>query len=89
MEKQKTIETENLKKYIKKLGIDVHGIADMQLLTEMETSLPTDVKSFVNMFLYAILLGAQCGKLGKKSFWKRHLINFRRYYLFYNELFRR
>jgi hypothetical protein len=67
MEEQKIIETESLRKYIKKLEVDIYGIADMQLLKEMETGLPTDLKKFINMFPYAIVLGAQYGKLGKKA----------------------
>ena len=67
MEEQKKIETENLRKFIKKLDVDVYGIADMQLLKEMETGIPTDLDKFLNMFSYAIVLGAQYGKLGKKA----------------------
>ena len=67
MEEQKIIETENLIKYIKKFEVDIYGVADMQLLKEMETGLPTDLKKFLNMFPYAIVLGAQYGKLGKKA----------------------
>ena len=67
MEEQKIIETENLRKYINKLDIDTFGIVDMLLLKEMETGLPTDVKKFVDVFPYAIVLGAQYGKLGKKA----------------------
>ena len=65
MEEQKIIETEKLSKHIKKLEIDTYGVADMHLLKEMETGLPTDLKKFLNMFPYAIVLGAQYGKLGK------------------------
>ena len=60
-------ETENLRKYIKKLEIDTYGVCDMNLLMEMETGLPTDLKKFLKMFPYAIVLGAQYGKLGKKA----------------------
>lgn len=67
MEEQKIIETENLRKDIEKLEIDIYGIADMHLVMEMETGLPTDLKKFINMFPYAIVLGAQYGKLGKKA----------------------
>ncbi|MHA2281559.1 MAG: 4Fe-4S dicluster domain-containing protein [Promethearchaeota archaeon] len=67
MEEQKIIETENLRKFIKKLEIDTYGIADMNLLKEMETGLPIDVKKFLNIFPYAIVFGAQYGKLGKKA----------------------
>ena len=66
MKEQKIIETENLRKYIKKLGIDIYGVADMHLLNEMETGLPLDLQKFLDMFPYAIVLGAQYGKLGKK-----------------------
>jgi epoxyqueuosine reductase QueG len=67
MEGQKIIETENLRKLIKELEVDVYGIADMQLLKEMETGIPTDLNKFITMFPYAIVLGAQYGKLGKKA----------------------
>ena len=67
MEEQKIIETENLRKYFKKLDIDIYGIANMNLLKEMDTGLPTDLKKFLNMFPYAIVLGVQYGKLGKKA----------------------
>ena len=67
MEEQKILETENLRKYIKKLEIDTYGVADMHLLKEMETGIPTDLEKFLNMFPYAIVLGAQYGKLGKKA----------------------
>ena len=46
MEEEKIIETENLRKYIKKLEIDTFGVCDMNLLMEMETGLPTDLKKF-------------------------------------------
>ncbi len=67
MEEQKIVETENLIRFIKKLEIDTYGIADMNLLKEMETGIPTDLEKFLNMFPYAIVLGAQYGKLGKKA----------------------
>ncbi|MCJ2513684.1 MAG: hypothetical protein LN408_04490, partial [Candidatus Thermoplasmatota archaeon] len=67
MEEQKIIETENLRKYIEKLEIDIYGIAEMHLLKKMESGVPIDLKKFLNMFPYAIVLGAQYGKLGKKA----------------------
>ncbi len=39
----------------------------MHLLEEMKTGLPIDLKKFLNMFPYAIVLGVQYGKLGKKA----------------------
>lgn len=67
MEEQKIIETENLRKYIKNLGIDIYGIADMHLLMNMQAGIPIDLKKFIDAFPYAIVLGAQYGKLGKKA----------------------
>ncbi|MFX0075949.1 MAG: 4Fe-4S dicluster domain-containing protein [Candidatus Hermodarchaeota archaeon] len=67
MEEHKKIETENLGNLIKNLTIDVYGIADMQLLKEMETGIPIDLNRFINIYPYAIVLGAQYGKLGKKE----------------------
>ena len=67
MEEQKIFETENLRKFIKSLELDVCGIANMHLLNEMETGLPTDLKKFLNLFPYAIVLGVQYQKLGKKA----------------------
>ncbi len=67
MEEQKISETENLRKYIKKLKIDIYGVCDMHLLKEIETGLPIDLKKFIDMFPYAIVLGVQYGKLGKKA----------------------
>ncbi|MFW9896676.1 MAG: 4Fe-4S dicluster domain-containing protein [Candidatus Thorarchaeota archaeon] len=67
MDKEKIIETENLIKLIKTLEIDVYGIADMNLLKEMDTGIHTDLNKFIKKFPYAIVLGAQYGKLGKKA----------------------
>jgi epoxyqueuosine reductase len=67
LDEEKIIETENLRKYIKKLEVDIYGIADMKLLEEMDTGFLIDLKKFIDMFPYAIVLGAQYGKLGKKA----------------------
>jgi len=67
MEDQRIIETENLRKYIKKLEIDTYGVCAMHFLIEMEIGLPIDLKKFLNMFPYAIVIGAQYGKVGKKA----------------------
>jgi len=67
MEEQKRLETKKLIKYIEKLDIDIYGVADMHLLEEMNTGVPINLKNFLNMFPYAIVLGAQYGKLGKKA----------------------
>ena len=60
-------ETENLKKHIEKLEIDTYGIADMQLLKEVETGLPTDMIKFISLFPYAIVLGAPYRRGNKAS----------------------
>ncbi|MFE3846261.1 hypothetical protein ACFL1L_05340 [Thermoplasmatota archaeon] len=39
----------------------------MHLLKEMESGLPVDLKKLLKMFPYAIVLGAQYGKLGLKT----------------------
>ncbi len=67
MEEQKIFETESLRKLIRKLEIDIYGVADMHLLIEMETGLPVDLKKFTKMFPFAIVLGVQYGKLGRKA----------------------
>ena len=67
MEEQKLIETESLRKFIKKLEIDTYGIADMHLLKDMKIGISIDLKKFLNTFPYAIVLGTQYGKLGKKA----------------------
>ncbi|UCC19455.1 MAG: epoxyqueuosine reductase [Promethearchaeota archaeon] len=67
MEEQKIIETVNLRNFIEKLEIDIYGFADMQLLKNMKTGLPIDLEKFINMFPFAIVLGAQYRKLGKKA----------------------
>jgi epoxyqueuosine reductase len=67
IDQQKKIETEKLREYVKKLNIDIYGIADMNLLKEMKTGFPADLNKFIDLFPYAIVLGAQYGKLGKKT----------------------
>ena len=71
MEDQKIIETKNLREFIEKLEIDIYGIADMNVLKEIETGLPIDIKKFISMFPFAIVLSTQYGKLGKKTSGKR------------------
>ncbi|MFX1420316.1 MAG: 4Fe-4S dicluster domain-containing protein [Promethearchaeota archaeon] len=67
MEEQKIIETVNLRNFIEKLEIDIYGFAEMHLLKNMKTGLPIDLEKFINMFPFAIVLGAQYEKLGKKA----------------------
>ena len=67
MEDQKIIETSKLNNFLKKLGIEIYGIADMTLLKEMVTGVPIYLEKFINIFPYAIVLGAQYGKLGRKA----------------------
>ena len=67
MEDHKKIETEKLVHLIEKLNVDIYGIADISPLTGMKTGLPLNVGEFLTKFPYAIVLGAQYGKFGKKS----------------------
>lgn len=58
-------ETEKLKTFIRNLGIDLVGIADLQPLKEMPSGLPVPVPGFFKDYRFAIVMGVQWGKLGK------------------------
>ncbi|NIM11871.1 MAG: 4Fe-4S dicluster domain-containing protein [Candidatus Aminicenantes bacterium] len=62
-------ETEQLKSFIKKLGIDLVGIADLKALKEIPTGLPSPsaLESILKNYRYAIVMGVQIGKLGPKA----------------------
>ena len=60
-------ETEKLKSFIKNLGIDVVGIADLKPLKGMPSGIPTAGEGFLKHYRCAIVMGAQVGKLGKKA----------------------
>jgi epoxyqueuosine reductase QueG len=64
---QKSDKAEELKSFIKGLGIDLVGIADLQSLKGMPLGLPSDAVSFLDHYHCAIVMGAQLGKLGKSA----------------------
>jgi epoxyqueuosine reductase len=61
-------ETGKLKSFIRDLGIDLVGIADLKLLAGMPTGLNSfpDANSFFKSYRFAIVIGAQFGKFGDK-----------------------
>ncbi len=64
---QKRKNTEHLKAFIKKSGVDIVGIADMKKLSNLRLGIPMSISYLISKFPYAIVLGAQLGKLGKKA----------------------
>lgn len=59
--------TELLKSLIRRLGIDVIGIANLRTLDGMPVGIPADSAGFLGRFQFAIVLGAQLGRLGPKA----------------------
>jgi epoxyqueuosine reductase len=59
--------TEHLKSFVRRLGIDLVGIADLSTLEGMPIGIPADSATFLERFQSAIVLGAQLGKLGKQA----------------------
>ena len=64
---QKAKDAEQLKSFVRDLGIDLVGIADLNTLKGMPLGVPYDATSFLNHYRYAIVMGAQFGKLGKAA----------------------
>lgn len=67
LQKQRVSETEHLKSFIRNQGIDLVGIVDLQLLEGMPIGISPDSTGFLKRYRYAIVMGAQLGKLGGKS----------------------
>ncbi|GAK59481.1 iron-sulfur cluster binding protein [Candidatus Vecturithrix granuli] len=58
--------TADLKFFVRSLGVDVVGIADLKLLGGMSIGIiASDSADFLRRYQWAIVLGAQLGKLGK------------------------
>lgn len=57
--------TENIKSFICDLGVDIVGIADLSKLVNMPVGLKIDLKDLFDKYLYAIVIGAQYGKVSK------------------------
>ncbi len=64
---ERFIATQSLKSFIRGLGVDLVGVADLYGLEGMPTGIPATSAGFLNNFHYAIVLGAQLNKLGKKA----------------------
>lgn len=64
---RKSDKAEELKSFVKGLGVDLVGIADLHSLKGMPLGIPPDVASFLNHYHCAIVMGAQLGKLGTSA----------------------
>lgn len=60
-------EPADLKSFVRNLGVDGVGIADLGLLEGMPTGIAPDATGFLSRYHRAIVLGAQLGKLGKEA----------------------
>jgi epoxyqueuosine reductase QueG len=60
---QRENNTGALKSLIKSLGVDLAGVTDLKLLAGMPLGHSLDFNSFLKRYPYAIVLGAQLGKL--------------------------
>lgn len=61
------LETDHIKSFVRKLGIDLVGVADMTTLKGMPLGISAEGASYLDQFPRAIVLGAQHGKIGKKA----------------------
>ena len=59
--------SQTLKSYIRNLGIELVGIADLNRLRGMPLGIPSDSPGFLKKYDYAIVFGAQFGKLGTEA----------------------
>lgn len=60
---QQSDEAEELKSFVKGLGVDLVGIADLPSLKGMPLGIPSDAVRFLRHYHSAIVMGAQLGKL--------------------------
>lgn len=63
----RTAATTNLKSMIRNYGLDLVGIADLSLLDGIPTGIASGNADFLKRYKYAIVMGMQVGKLGKKA----------------------
>jgi len=57
----------DLQEFVKNLGVDLWGVADVDTLRGMPAGIPAAGMSFLNDYKSAVVLGAQQGKLGKDA----------------------
>ncbi len=60
-------ETQRLKLFIRNLGIDLVGIADLERLAGIPVGIPLDLTNLLEKYRYAVVLGAQLGKVRNKA----------------------
>lgn len=66
--KEKVIaSTRDIKSFIHNLGIKIIGIADLSGLTRMPAGIKIDLSELFKKYPYAIVMGAQYGKISKKT----------------------
>ena len=57
--------TKNIKSYILNLGAEIVGIADLNALKNIPAGITVNLTQFFEKYPYAIVVGAQYGKIGK------------------------
>ena len=62
---QRSEEEEELKSFVKEMGVDLFGIADLHSLKGMPLGISSDAAPFFSHYHCAIVMGAQLDKLGK------------------------
>lgn len=59
--------TKNIKSFIREIGIDIVGIADLSKLVTIPTALTINLTNFFQKYPFAIVIGAQYGKISKHA----------------------
>ena len=65
--RQQPDEEEKLKSFVKGMGVDLVGIADLHSLKGMPLGIPSDATQFLSHYHCAIVMGAQLDKIGKSA----------------------
>lgn len=60
-------ETEQLKAFVKSQGIDLVGIASLEMLEGMPVGINSGAAAFLQQYRHAVVLGAQLYKFGKRA----------------------
>jgi hypothetical protein len=61
---EQTTETEGLKTFVRSIGIDLIGVANLGSLEGMPIGIRPGSTGFLESYRYAVVLGAQLHKLG-------------------------